>query len=153
MLETIKILSEDLDYQVVVFGKDASLPISGGGIVDLKGKTNLLTGAYLQRYSGLFSIVIGIDTGMMHIAGSVNSNSDGSYENVSGNKTISLFGPTNPNRYAPYDPTGRFNIVVQPDGIVTGHPVDYGRHRRMDKITPRMVLEAVERHMDSTRAA
>jgi len=157
MLSTVKMLSHDLKYKVVIFGKGTSAPITDKNIVDLRGKTGLLIDAYLQRYSGLLSLVIGVDTGLMHIAGSVNSDSEGSYDNVSGNRTLSLFGPTEPTRYAPYDPTHRFNIVIHSDvaDIVRNH-VGYlanGKTARyMNRITPKMVLDKVE-YLRSIKAA
>lgn len=151
MLSTIDMLSSDLGYRVVIFGKESSpVPISGEKIVDLRGKTGLLIDAYLQRYSGLFSLVIGVDTGMMHIAGSVNSDREGSYQNASGNRTISLFGPTDPNMYRPYDPTNKFNVVVQPDlshvkRNHSGFLANREKGKYMERITPTMVLDVVER--------
>ena len=157
MLSTINVLSRDLGYTIVVFGKDASPPISGNNIVDLRGKTELLIDAYLQRYSRLFDLVIGVDTGMMHIAGSVNSDGKGNYHKVSGNKTISLFGPTEPSVYRPYDPTNRFNFVVQPDlrhirRNHSGYLANWERGGYMGMITTRMVLDKVE-HLRSIKAA
>lgn len=158
MLSIIDVLSKDFGYRVVIFGKESSpVPISGEKIVDLRGKTGLLIDAYLQRYSGLFSLVIGVDTGMMHIAGSVNSDREGSYQNASGNRTISLFGPTDPRMYRPYDPTNRFNVVVQPDVSNikrnhSGYMANWENGGYMNNITPRMVLDKVE-YLKSIKAA
>jgi heptosyltransferase-2 len=72
----------------------------------------LLRDSYLLRYAGVFATVVGCDTGPMHIAGSVGEDAQ--------NKTISLFGPTNPRIYGVYDGSGRFNILVKApiEGVV-----------------------------------
>ena len=69
--------------------------------------------AWLLRNSGVFRLVVGFDTGPMHIAGSVGCDA--------ARRTLSLFGPTSPWRYAPYDPSrshdsleGRYNTVLRP---------------------------------------
>jgi ADP-heptose:LPS heptosyltransferase len=56
--------------------------------------------AHFLRYSRVPAVVVGNDTGPMQIAGSAGDDAR--------NKTVSLFGPTNWGRYAPYDPTRRF---------------------------------------------
>ncbi len=53
--------------------------------------------AWFLRYSGIPQVTVGNDTGPLHMAGSVGEDAR--------NKTVSLFGPTNWRRYAPYDPT------------------------------------------------
>ena len=151
--QTIDTIVNDLDHEVVVFGKTPVHDLDGCRIMDLRGKTSLLLDAYLLRYSGLFDVVIGVDTGMMHIAGSVSSNDDGSYgKGVNGNRTISLIGATDPSMYKPYDPTGRFNLVVHPnlDGVrmdPLGYVIDKHRGDYMGNLTPRMIVEKIERHL------
>ena len=79
------------------------------GLVDGDQCINLITGhglspdlqlqrdTHFLRYSGVPSVIVGNDTGPMQIAGSVGEDAV--------NRTISLFGPTNWGRYAPYDPS------------------------------------------------
>lgn len=115
MEKTIKYLVNDMGCEVVLFGKKQLAELKSKRITDLRGQTDILTDAYLLRHSGLFSVTIGVDTGMMHLAGSVNSEQDGTYiYNTRGNRTVSLFGSTDPAMYKPYDPTNRFNLVVRP---------------------------------------
>ncbi len=67
---------------------------------DLPPALQLQRDTHILRYSGVPEVVVGNDTGMMHIAGSVGD--DASV------KTVSLFGPTNWGRYAPYDPSRQY---------------------------------------------
>lgn len=84
--------------------------------------------AWLLRYSGVFGLVVGFDTGPMHIAGSVGADA--------ARRTLSLFGPTSPWRYAPYDPSrdaesleGRYNTVLRPRRpCLPGSDRQYCRH-------------------------
>lgn len=150
--ETIDILVHDIGYKVVVFGKYPSNNLKGKPIVDLRGKTTFLQGANLLRYGGLFEMVVGVDTGMMHVAGSVNSDNNGSYDNAKGNLTVSLFAPTDPERFKPYDPTGKFNLVVQPHtGNIKrdflGSIKDRKSGRYMRLITPKMIVEKIQYHI------
>lgn len=82
------------------------------GIIDEENCINLITGGdfppdlqlqrdtHFLRYSGVPAVVVGNDTGPMQIAGSVGEDAR--------NRTVSLFGPTNWGRYAPYDPSRRY---------------------------------------------
>lgn len=157
--EVIDILTHDYGYGVVVFGKTPSGNLADKPVLDLRGRTNILTDVYLLRHACLFESVIGPDTGMMHAAGSVNSDPDGDYTaNTRGNQTISLFGPTDPRRYKPYDPTGRFNLVVQPsrepfkkDAI--GYATDRHSRNYMSEISVRMIIEKVQEQLANVRAA
>jgi ADP-heptose:LPS heptosyltransferase len=80
--------------------------IDGERCLDLVTATGLSPALHLQRdahflrYSGVPAVVVGCDTGPMHMAGSVGEDAR--------NRTISLFGPTNWGRYAPYDPSRHF---------------------------------------------
>ena len=80
--------------------------IDGENCIDLITDTALPPDVHLQRdthflrYSKIPRITIGNDTGPMQIAGSVGDDAK--------NATISLFGPTNWGRYAPYDPSRKF---------------------------------------------
>jgi len=58
-----------------------------GGVIDLVGRTDLLTAAAVLRRAALF---IGNDTGLMHIAAAV------------GTPTLGLFGPSPVEQYAPW---------------------------------------------------
>jgi len=66
-----------------------------GEVIDLVGKTDLLTAAAVLRRCALF---IGNDTGLMHIAAAV------------GTPTLGLFGPSPVEQYAPW---GKRTAVVQ----------------------------------------
>jgi heptosyltransferase-3 len=70
-----------------------------GGVIDLVGKTDLLTAAAALRRSALF---IGNDTGLMHIAA------------ASGTPTLGLFGPSPVEQYAPWGPCAGFVQTAQP---------------------------------------
>jgi ADP-heptose:LPS heptosyltransferase len=65
------------------------------GVIDLVGRTDLLTAAAVLRRSALF---IGNDTGLMHIAA------------AAGTPTLGLFGPSPVEQYAPW---GRCTEFVQ----------------------------------------
>jgi ADP-heptose:LPS heptosyltransferase len=96
-------------------------PVDGETCVDLITEGNLPPALQLQRdthffrYSGIPRVVVGNDTGPMHLAGSVGDDAR--------RRTVSIFGPTNWGRYAPYDPTriypdrtaGDWNRVVCAD--------------------------------------
>lgn len=77
--------------------------VDGESCVNLIHDNGLSPALHLQRdvhflrYSKVPAVVVGSDTGALHIAGSIGEDAS--------NKTISLFGPTNWGRYAPYDPT------------------------------------------------
>jgi ADP-heptose:LPS heptosyltransferase len=71
----------------------AALP--PGRVVDLVGKTDVLTAAAIVKSAEMF---IGNDTGLMHIAAAV------------GTPTLGLFGPSPAARYAPW---GRCTAIVQ----------------------------------------
>ena len=80
--------------------------VDGEKCVDLITDDGLPPDVHLQRdthflrYSNVPAVVVGNDTGPMHIAGSVGEDAR--------NRTVSLFGPTNWGRYAPYDPSRSF---------------------------------------------
>src|SRR6266702_2566401 len=73
----------------------APLLAAPGGVIDLVGRTDLLTAAAVLRRCSLF---IGNDTGLMHIAATV------------GTPTLGLFGPSPVEQYAPW---GKCTAVVQ----------------------------------------
>jgi ADP-heptose:LPS heptosyltransferase len=154
--ETIKILALDLGRPVVILGRDRYPGIEHA--IDLGGRTDFLTDACLLRYSGVFDVVAGVDTGMMQIAGAISSDSEGRYGSARGNRTVSLFGPTDPRLYKPYDPTARFNLVVAPkEKSATMGPIGWAGDRRerayMNEIEPRAIVDAVVRQLAGHEAA
>lgn len=119
---------------------------------DLPPDLQLQRDAYFLRYSGVPRVVVGNDTGPMHIAGSVGDDAR--------NKTLSLFGPTNWGRYAPYDPSKRFPgnpagdwnrvLCFNPGCGPVGHQEACRCYRRgcahktcMVELTPETVLETL----------
>ncbi len=137
---------------------DADGLIDGETCIDLVTDNGLSPALHLQRdthflrYSGVPAVVVGCDTGPMHMAGSVGDDAR--------NRTVSLFGPTNWGRYAPYDPSRKF--PDQPSGKwnrVLCMEADCGpvgtreacrcyrrgcRHKScMHRLSPETVLEAV----------
>ena len=154
--ETVNVLSRDMGRHVVLMGKAKRHP-GIANATDLGGRSDLMTDAYLLRYSGLFDVVAGVDTGIMQLAGSVSSDEHGSYRGRTGNRTVSLFGPTDPAMYRPYDPEGSFNLVVTPatpSGTMGAWGWAGDRYERayMKGIPPRGVVETINRHLEAARA-
>ena len=150
--DAIDAITRELGFDVAVLGHEKTFPATGKKVVDLRGQGDLLTDAYLLRYAGVFDVVIGVDTGMMHIAGSVSSGQNGSYGRINGNRTVSLFGPTNPEMYRPYDPTGNFNLVVRSgQGIsrtnYNGFANDRFKTPYMNQISLNEVTNKLKRHL------
>ncbi|MBT3193231.1 MAG: glycosyltransferase family 9 protein [Verrucomicrobia bacterium] len=85
--------------------------VNGETCIDLTTDATLPADVHLQRdthflrYSKIPKLVVGNDTGPLHLAGSVGDDAQ--------NKTLSLFGPTNWGRYAPYDQTRLFPDTPQ----------------------------------------
>jgi len=150
---TVDVLTHDLNLRVVVIGGPPRVSLAPSpDVLDLRGQTTLSEATHLLRYSGVFDTIIGVDTGLMQLAGSLNSDARGEYTGlVSGNRTISLFGATDPERDRPYDPTGRgFNLVVQPSQPARAFKrseIDHDPLRRMHQITPEMVVARVQEHL------
>lgn len=107
---------------------------------------------HFLRYSGVPAVVVGNDTGPMQIAGSVGDDAR--------NRCVSLFGPTNWGRYAPYDPSrhypdranGDWNHVLWSDCplIPQGHQEACQCYRKgcghkqcMRHLSPERVFEAI----------
>ena len=132
--------------------------IDGESCVDLISDAVLSPVLHLQRdthflrYSGIPLVVVGNDTGALHIAGSVGADAQ--------NRTVSLFGPTNWGRYAPYDPSrvypgqphGEWNRVLcaDVDCLPKGDREACSCYRRgcghkqcMTELQPERVLAAV----------
>ena len=103
----------------------AALP--PGRIIDLVGRTDLLTAAAVLRRCALF---IGNDTGLMHLAA------------ASGTPTLGLFGPSPVGQYAPW---GRFTGVALTSlsGIAL-FPPGFD-HRATDTLMDSLPVAAVER--------
>jgi ADP-heptose:LPS heptosyltransferase len=153
--ETVNILARDLGRHVVILGKEPRSPRISHA-TDLGDVTDFLTDAYLLRYSGVFDLSVGVDTGMMQIAGSISSDPGGSYRGVRGNRTVSLFGPTEPAVYRPYDPTGSFNLVVKPRKkslamSAKGWAGDRLERAYMKEIEPREIVDTINRHSAAGR--
>lgn len=107
---------------------------------------------HFLRYSQVPAVVVGNDTGPLHIAGSIGTDAR--------NRTLSLFGPTNWGRYAPYDPSRRFpdkpagewnHVLYVPTscGPTGNREACRGyrrgcRHRKcMHQLSPELVLQSV----------
>jgi heptosyltransferase-1 len=154
--ETIDILSRDLGRNVVILGRDTFPGLRNA--TDLGGRSDFLTDAYLLRYAGVFDVIAGVDTGMMQIAGSVSSDPNGRYEGVTGNRTVSLFGPTESAIYRPYDPTGSLNYVVKPMKRsqamgLKGWAGDRFNREYMKELPAREIADTITKHLDAMRAS
>jgi ADP-heptose:LPS heptosyltransferase len=132
--------------------------VDGETCIDLITDNTLPPDVQLQRdthflrYSNVPQLVIGNDTGPLQIAGSTGDDAQ--------NKTLSLFGPTNWGRYAPYDPSRQFpnapagtwnrvlcaNVECGPVGTEEACRCYRSKcdHKQcMYKLTPETVLEGV----------
>jgi heptosyltransferase-3 len=100
--------------------------ISGGQVIDLVGRTDLLTAAAVLRRCAMF---IGNDTGLMHIAA------------ASGTPTLGLFGPSPIGQYAPW---GRITAVARtalpPEAMFVG---DFD-HRTTDTLMDSLSVDMAE---------
>ncbi len=95
-------------------------------IVDLVGKTDLLTAAAVLRRCALF---IGNDTGLMHIAA------------ATGVPTLGLFGPSPIDQYAPWGPcTAVVRTEVPPEAMFVGK----FDHLTTDTLMDSLSVEAAE---------
>jgi heptosyltransferase III len=100
--------------------------ISARRIIDLVGRTDLLTTAAVLRRSALF---IGNDTGLMHIAA------------ASGTPTLGLFGPSPIEQYAPWGPcTTTVRTEAEPETMF-GRGFD---HRTTDTLMDTLSVDAAE---------
>ena len=97
-----------------------------GGVVDLVGKTDLLTAAAVLRRCALF---IGNDTGLMHIAAAV------------GTPTLGLFGPSPVEQYAPWGRCTGFVRTELPREAMFGPGFD---HRTTDTLMDSLTVEMAE---------
>src|SRR6266852_3218784 len=97
-----------------------------GRVIDLVGRTDLLTAAAVLRRAALF---IGNDTGLMHIAA------------ASGTPTLGLFGPTQAARYAPWGVRTAVAQTAIPSLELYGEDFD---HRTTDTMMDSLSVDAVE---------
>lgn len=102
--EKIKIITEILikkNNKVILFGgkdelRDSEIfgnVLNNNNILNFVGKTTITESSFLAKQCDL---VIGVDTGMQHIADAV------------GTKTLSIFGPTNPKTHGAYSKNAAF---------------------------------------------
>jgi ADP-heptose:LPS heptosyltransferase len=101
-------------------------------IIDLVGKIDLLTAAAALRRAALF---VGNDNGLMHIAAAV------------GTPTLGLFGPSPPERYAPWGShTAVAATAIPYRTLVTAPDYDYRKQETlMDSLSVDAVEEAARR--------
>src|SRR6266446_1593940 len=97
-----------------------------GGVIDLVGRTDLLTAAAVLRRSALF---IGNDTGLMHIAA------------AAGTPTLGLFGPSPVEQYAPWGERTAFVRTALPPEALYGPDFD---HRTTDTLMDSLSVEMAE---------
>lgn len=179
-LKLAEALESDLKCKVVIMGAKDYKPnnnydvnasqkyFADGRFTNLVEETDFLVDSYLLK-SGIFNVSVGNDSFAGHMAGSANEvpgNTEGALQADDGkyyraNRTVSLFGPTNPRFCRPYDPTGRFNMIVQPNEYPADCPYDRERHicphykdrtcvggnHCMNGITVEQVIEAVEKQL------
>jgi heptosyltransferase III len=101
-------------------------------MIDLVGKTDLLTAAAALKRTALF---IGNDTGLMHIAAAV------------GVPTLGLFGPSPPERYAPWGlHTAVATTAIPYQALVTAPDYDHRKQATlMDSLSVDSAEEAARR--------
>jgi ADP-heptose:LPS heptosyltransferase len=95
--------------------------------IDLVGRLDLPTAGAVLRRCSLF---IGNDTGLMHIAA------------AAGTPTLGLFGPSPPQRYAPWGPRAAFVRSAEPAATMFGPGFD---HRTTGTLMDGLTVEAVEK--------
>ena len=155
--ETIDVLTFDMGLKVVIVGRQQGTEkYDVRNVLDLRGKTTLMEDCYLLR-SQSFKVIIGVDTGPMQLVGGINSDAFGAYpSSTHGVYTVSLFGPTAPELHRPYDPTGKFNLVVSPDhgtaiSRSTGPELlSPSAYRSMENIESRAILDAIQKQLDGS---
>src|SRR5229473_1148427 len=97
-----------------------------GGVIDLVGRTDLLTAAAVLRRASLF---IGNDTGLMHIAA------------AAGTPTLGLFGPSPVEQYAPWGGRSAFVRTALPPEAMFPPGFD---HRTTDTLMDSLSVEMAE---------
>jgi ADP-heptose:LPS heptosyltransferase len=127
---------------IVLIGGKAEIPLSeylkrhvsiSSNIIDFVGRTSLKESIAL---ASLCQCVVGVDTGMQHIADAV------------GTKTVSIFGPTNPHTHGAYSSRAVFlnneNCCPQQFCYGTSFYTDCPYQRKcLSSISPDQVFEAV----------
>ena len=109
LTEKVKIITEILikrNNKVILYGgkdelKDLEIfgnVLNNNNILNFVGKTTITESAVLAEQCDL---VIGVDTGMQHVADAV------------GTKTLSIFGPTNPKTHGAYSKNAKFVEIEQ----------------------------------------
>ncbi len=120
--------------RVAVFGApgegQAAAPVFNGGrgdeVIDLVGKTDLLTAYAVLRRCAMF---IGNDSGLMHLAA------------AAGIPTLGLFGPSREQNYAPWGPRAAFVRTPESyDTLVGGEGYD---HRTTDTLMGGLTVDMV----------
>lgn len=178
------ILHGDMGCKVVIMGARNFEPngnydlevsrryFSDGKFLNLVERTGLLVDSCLFQ-SGVFDVAVGNDSFAGHMAGSASQVPAGTPDaavspdgrHFTANLTVSLFGPTNPRFCRPYDPTGEFNSIVQPDRYPDDCPYDRADHvcphygdkacvggnHCMTGITVTQVVSAIERQLERAR--
>jgi len=96
-------------------------------VIDLIGRTDLLTASAVLRRAALF---IGNDTGLMHIAA------------ASGVPTLGLFGPSPIDQYAPWGPHTAVVRTADPPETMFGLGFD---HRTTDTLMDSLSVDAAEK--------
>jgi len=106
----------------------AAIPPGGvpGQVIDLVGRTDLLTAAAVLRRSALF---IGNDTGLMHIAA------------AAGTPTLGLFGPSPAEQYAPWGSCTALVRTELPPEAMFGADFD---HRTTDTLMDSLSVDRAE---------
>lgn len=101
-----------------------------GGVIDLVGRTDLLTAAAVLRRSSLF---IGNDTGLMHIAA------------AAGTPTLGLFGPSPEQEYAPWGSCTAVVRTAVPREALFGPGYDPATDTLMDSLSVEMAEAAARK--------
>jgi len=96
-----------------------------GGVIDLVGRTDVLTAAAVLRRCALF---VGNDTGLMHIA-------------AAGAPTLGLFGPSPVEQYAPWGRRTAVAHTALPREVLIGPGFD---HRTTDTLMDSLTVEMAE---------
>jgi heptosyltransferase II len=119
------------EYKIfVVGGKNDKRNIFGKNIVDCTDSSLVENAALLAQVS----LTMGVDAGGMHVAA------------AAGSKTLTLFGPTDEFRWAPFGEPDKHHIITinqfcSPCGLLFVCPY---KHECMDRITVEQVIKKAE---------
>lgn len=143
VLDLIKRVSDSQHVVLLIGGKqekeiiDRILPKLSNrpNIYNFVGKTSVSESISL---ASICDVVVGVDTGMQHIADAL------------GVKTVSLFGPTNPKTHGAYSSNAIFAQVQEKCRYCYGTNlyVECPTRKCMNRITPSMVFELIERSLE-----